>query len=76
MKQLAGENIKLHCNRGGDNYILSIGPYSIPGSFGFCPGYEQAFILSGAMVPDHLLNSEYIRKSSDRLLTFALEHEF
>jgi hypothetical protein len=22
------------------------------------------------------LNSEYIRKSSDRLLTFALEHEF
>ena len=37
---------------------------------------NRRLFFQGLWFPIISLNSEYIRKSSDRLLTFALEHEF
>ncbi|NTV27150.1 MAG: hypothetical protein HGA93_00465 [Methanothrix sp.] len=77
MKQLAWERISSFIVIETEAITFFPSVYSsIPGSFGFCRGMNRRLFFQGLWFPIISLNSEYIRKSSDRLLTFALEHEF
>ncbi len=49
---------------------------SVPGIQDFAVAMNRRFYCQGLWFPIISLNSEYMRQSSDRLLTFALEHEF
>jgi hypothetical protein len=49
---------------------------SSPGVLDFAVAMNRRFYYRGLWFPIISLNSEYIRQSSDRLLSFALEHEF
>lgn len=49
---------------------------SFPGIQDFAVAMNRRFYCQGLWYPIISLNSEYVKQSSDRLLTFALEHEF
>lgn len=49
---------------------------SVPGIQDFAVAMNRRFYYHGLWFPIISLNSEYVRQSSDKLLTFALEHEF
>jgi len=49
---------------------------AVPGIQDFAVAMNRRFYCQGLWFPIISLNSEYMRQSSDRLLTFALEHEF
>lgn len=49
---------------------------SVPGTMDFAVAMNRRFYLRGLWFPIIALNSEYVANSSDKLLTFALEHEF
>ncbi len=48
----------------------------IPGVLDFAVATNRRLFCQGLWFPVISLNSEYIRQSSDRILRFALEHEF
>ena len=48
---------------------------SIPGALDFAVALNRRYFFRDLWFPIISLNSEYISKSSDRLLTFAIEHE-
>jgi len=49
---------------------------SLPGALDFAVAMNRRLFCQGLWFPIISLNSEYIRQSSDRVLRFALEHEF
>ena len=49
---------------------------SVPGALDFSVAMNRRFYYRELWFPIIALNSEYIRKSSDRILGFTLEHEF
>lgn len=49
---------------------------SIPGALDFAVAMNRRLFCQSLWFPIISLNSEYIRQSSDRVLRFALEHEF
>ena len=77
VKRLAGERISNFIVIETDAITFFPSVYSsIPGSSDFAVAMNRRLFFQGLWFPIISLNSEYIRKSSDRLLTFALEHEF
>lgn len=49
---------------------------SVPGALDFSVAMNRRFYYQELWFPIIALNSEYIRKSGDRILEFTLEHEF
>ena len=77
MKRLAGEKLSSFIVIETDAITFFPSVYSsIPGVLDFSVAMNRRLFFQGLWYPIISLNAEYIRKSSDRLLAFALEHEF
>lgn len=50
--------------------------YSIPGVLDFAVALNRHFFCQDLWFPIISLNSQYIKRSSDKVLSFALQHEF
>jgi hypothetical protein len=77
VKQLAGERLSEFVVIETDAITFFPSVYSsIPGVLDFSVAMNRRLFYQGLWFPIISLNSEYIKRSNDRLLTFALEHEF
>jgi hypothetical protein len=77
VKSLAGEKISSFIVIETDAVTFFPTVYSyIPGVLDYAVATNRRLFCQGLWFPIISLNSEYIRKSSDRVLRFALEHEF
>lgn len=77
VSRLAGEQISSFILIETDAITFFPSVYSaVPGIQDFAVVMNRRFYCQGLWYPIISLNSEYMRQSSDRLLTFALEHEF
>ncbi len=75
IKRLAGEKIASYIVVETDAVVFFPSVYS-PLALDFAVAMNRRFFCRGLWFPIISLNSEYIRQSTDRVLTFALEHEF
>ncbi len=77
VNRLAGEKISSFVVIETDAITFFPTVYSqIPGVLDFAVATNRRLFCQGLWFPVISLNSEYIRQSSDRILRFALEHEF
>jgi hypothetical protein len=77
VKRLAGERISRFIVIETDAVTFFPSIYSsIPRVLDYAVAMNRRLFYKGLWFPIISLNSEYIQRSSDRLLTFALEHEF
>jgi hypothetical protein len=77
VKSLAGERISSFIVLETDAVTFFPSVHSLqPGILDYAVAMNRRLFCRGLWYPIISLNSEYIRRSSDRLLTFALEHEF
>jgi hypothetical protein len=77
VKSLAGEKISSFIVIETDAVTFFPTVYSyIPGVLDYAVATNRRLFCQGLWFPIISLNSEYIRQSSDRVLRFALEHEF
>jgi hypothetical protein len=72
---LAGERISSFIVIETDAVVFFPSVYS-PAALDFAVAMNRRFFYRGLWFPIIALNSEYIRQSSDRVLSFALDHEF
>jgi hypothetical protein len=75
IERLAGDKIASYIVVETDAVVFFPSIYS-PLALDFAVAMNRRFFCRGLWFPIICLNSEYIRQSTDRVLTFALEHEF
>lgn len=77
LERLAGDKISKYIVVETEAVIFFPSIYTyIPGAMDFSVAMNRRFYYQELWFPIIALNSEYIRKSSDRILEFTLEHEF
>lgn len=75
VRRLAGDRIYSYIVLETDAVVFFPSLYS-PAALDFAVAMNRRFFYRGFWFPIISFNSEYIRQSSDRVLAFALEHEF
>lgn len=76
-ERLAGDKISRYIVVETDAITFFPSIYSsVPGALDFSVAMNRRFYYQDLWFPIIALNSDYIRKSSDRILGFTLEHEF
>lgn len=75
IRRLAGERISSFIVIETDAVVFFPSVYS-PAALDFAVAMNRRFFYRGLWFPIISINSEYIRQSSDRVLSFTLEHEF